>query len=194
MNTHQMILNLNENEKIIIDLSYSIEEILPFDMVFIKLFTANILQLAEDRALPFLRRFKDVLKNAFDEKSIFYINPNQDIGYIWNKELKDDVADLVLILDKTESYWVGREYMVWSTTGNMKPHITTWIYNDPEGNIIFHITPVLKNIFTISKKKFDIWMQSYKPFLIRTIPKNVAQEWLNQINDALKIVESKLIK
>ena len=82
MNTHQMILNLNENEKIIIDLSYSIEEILPFDMVFIKLFTANILQLAEDRALPFLRRFKDVLKNAFDEKSIFPTNPNQDIGYI----------------------------------------------------------------------------------------------------------------
>ena len=66
------------------------------------------------------------------------------------------MADLVLILDKTESYWVGREYIVWSTTGNMKPHITTWIYNDPEGNIIFHITPVLKNIFTISKKKFDI--------------------------------------
>lgn len=37
-------------------------------------------------------------------------------------------------------------------------------------------------------------MQSYKPFLIRIIPKNVAKKWLNQIDDALKIVESKLKK
>jgi len=196
MNKDQMVFALNKNEKIIIDLSYSIEEILPFDPICISFSFEATVKLAKGHILPTLREFKNVLKKAMDEQSTWPDKINEDIGCIWNKVLKDDIPDenIVLLQGETVKYWSGQRYIAWSTTGNMKPHTTTWIYNNPEGNIIFHITPVLKNILTASKKKYDIFMQSYKPFLMRTIPKNVAQEWLNQIDDALKIVESKLKK
>ena len=149
-----MIFTLNKNEKIIIDLSYSIEEILPFDPISIRFSSEATVKLAKNHILPTLREFKIVLKKAIDKESTWPDKINEDIGCIWNKVLKDDIPDenIVLLQGETVKYWSGQRYIAWSTTGNMKPHITTWIYNDPQGNIIFHITPVLKNILAASKK------------------------------------------
>ena len=104
-----MIFTLNKNEKIIIDLSYSIEEILPFDPISIRFSSEATVKLAKNHILPTLREFKIVLKKAIDKESTWPDKINEDIGCIWNKVLKDDIPDenIVLLQGETVKYWSG---------------------------------------------------------------------------------------
>ena len=133
-----MIFTLNKNEKIIIDLSYSIEEILPFDPISIRFSSEATVKLAKNHILPTLREFKIVLKKAIDKESTWPDKINEDIGCIWNKVLKDDIPDenIVLLQGETVKYWSGNRYKLWSNS------VETWMYNDDHGNIILEITPV----------------------------------------------------
>jgi hypothetical protein len=36
---------------------------------------------------------------------------------------------------------------------------------------------------------YEEWIKNYKPLLIRTIPKDVAEQWLNQAQEILKKIE-----
>ena len=74
----------------------------------------------------------------------------------------------------------------------MRPKLSKWLYNDAFGNIIFEITPEIIDISNLSKKRYDLWMQSYKPFFKCIMSQDTAQNWLYEITHVLKVLEKNL--
>jgi len=189
-NITELFFVLNKNERIIIQLPVSIDIISACDDVIIKfIHNDNNIMLANDCFLHVLRQLKSKLKLALGTKLFLHDSITQDIGLMWNKMLYGDKAGLVFEKHENQDFWVGNRYLLWSTPGSINPSLSTWLYNDQNGNIILHITPEHKDIFTISRKKFDKWMKAYEPFLIKVISQNTAHIWLDQVNELLEIIE-----
>jgi hypothetical protein len=117
-----------------------------------------------------------------------------DIGYVWNKELRGDDG---LRYEKMEGrdYWVGLRNALWSTPGDVEPNLTTWLYNDKNGAIVLEITPNYPWHFRDSEPNekfisYQEFMRGYKPYLKKNIAKDVAEKWLEQAKQILMIIKS----
>lgn len=116
---------------------------------------------------------------------------NQNIGYQYNQYINEDNPNIEYEKIETIKSWVGNRYKLWSYS------VETWIYNDKLGNIILEITPVYPKTFRDPEEDLDIqdyqnWMKSYAPILIRTIPKNIAKNWLKQTEDILEEIKTNI--
>jgi len=192
-NITELFFVLNKNERIIIQLPVSIDIISACDDVIIKfIHNDNNIMLANDCFLHVLRQFKNMLQSALDNKLSLHSSITKDIGYLWNNVLKGNKSSLTFIKNENQDVWIGEQYLLWSTSSKANPNVSTWLYNDVDGSIIFHITPNLKDIFTISQKEFDTLMQSYASLLITTIPQDIASTWLKQTEKILKTIEKTL--
>lgn len=112
----------------------------------------------------------------------------QDIGLYWNQELNEEDPSSILNYGINGNSWVGNKYFLWGTDSSKKyEQFGTWLYNNAQGDIIFEVTPVYPETFidpmNIDEiQDYEQWMQNeYKPFLVRIIPKNIAMQWLEQI-------------
>src|SRR5205085_11669823 len=86
-------------------------------------------------------------------------------------------------------YWVGDKYRLWGYGSR-----GVWIYNSGDDSIIFEVTPAYAGGFAYPQKciPYNQWIKKYKPYLIRIIPRDVAQQWLEQCNAILKQIEENI--
>jgi hypothetical protein len=141
--------------------------------------------------------FYVLLKKAVKNKLKLHKSIIQDIGFLYNEESEGKEGFFYTKLENRD-YWIGNRSNLWSPVviyGNLQ----TWIYNNEAGDIIFEITPVYPYHYCDPEEEpnfipYEEWMKDYKPFLIRTIPKDVAQRWLEQTKLLLKQIKKNIKK
>lgn len=151
----------------------------------------QLLCIGQDTAGGFFESFITKLKTAIDRNLQLHESLTQNLGFMYNEKRQGKQGFFMIKASDNKSiYWVGANYKIWSTYTTTKPILSTWLYNDYEGNIIFEITKNYKwsaypdepedpNFVT-----YDEFMKDYKPLIHRVIPRDVAIQWLEQ---AMKI-------
>jgi len=117
-----------------------------------------------------------LLKKVINNKAGLPSSIDQDLGYLWNQKMHADS-------DNKEKYELPGP--LWCSTGHEEGICESWLYNNDQGDIILEITPSYRWHFFDPEEgenyiTYEEFMQNYKPILFRTIPKEVAQQWLMQ--------------
>ncbi len=122
---------------------------------------------------------KNALKKALENQLQLHPSIMQDIGYLYNQMLQFKPTNPVLVYEP--DYWVGLNNLLWNS------ELATWLYNDIDGNIILHITPLYPGNWTdiqfddeANEIAYAKWIAQYKPFWTTTLSPTVAQIWLDQ--------------
>ena len=194
MNQHNITFSFNNLEKIVIELEEPFEVVHCCYQAPIVLYFENKKYLLMDDAVRyriclFITLLTKVLNNEFQ----LHESIKEDIGYLRNEEFQNK-SGLVYEKSKTIDCWVGAKHSLWSGEG-----VSTWLYNDKKGNIIFEITPHYKYHFSDPEKTpnfmpYEEWAKNYKPYLIRIIPTDVAKQWLDLAHNVLKKIDENTAK
>jgi len=181
------IIDFNLNDSTIIRIASNIkiellnccEDITMYLLKNDKTYLLTISPLQEDIFI-----LKSALKKALQNQFSLHPSINQDIGILWNQCLQCKPGLTYKKLEKRNS-WVGLSYLLWGYG-----ELATWIYNDADGNIVLHITPVYRNKWEDNEEDDDEeandlaykeWMATeYKPLLTTILSPDIAQAWLNQ--------------
>lgn len=188
MCNNNVIFKIDDHERIVIELN-SIEQVFYYDEVQIKWFGSQSFLLTDDCLLYLVRQFKGMLLWALNNELQLDESIQENLGYMWNRLLHGDSG-----FKYKDEFWVGLNYSLWETPGNVNPVLTTWIYNDIKGNIILEIAPDYRWHHMDPKPgekfiSYEEFMKNYKPYIVRIIPKNVATRWLAQAEHLLQTIE-----
>ena len=198
----ELILKLSENELIEI---LTVDRInfnkIDFSYGEIQAYFVNNkevpLCIGEETASSFFISFINNLKKAIDNELPLHESLTRNLGVLYNEYHQDQPGFfMVSSLDGLSRYWVGANYIVWSTYNTTKPMLTSWLYNDNEGNIIFEVTKNYKWSTCPDDPEdpdfmsYGDFMKDYKPLIHRTIPRDIAVKWLK---DVMKIHKSLFI-
>ncbi len=142
-------------------------------------------------------RFNYMLPLAIKQKLQLDGSIKKSLGYYWNEIFADrsSCVDLRYELHSQGSYssWVGTDYFVSGTHYLApKPHLSTWLYNDKNGDIILEVTPMFdwSGHEVPEQEEMDryfAFLKNYEPVLRQVIPREVAQQWLEQTKKWYKI-------
>ena len=206
---HEIFFNLSTTEKIRIECEDGIQDVHCCywgHIFFIQEHHSYLLM--HDTIMYCQQCFAGILKKVLANKlklhsSMQLHGPlNKDIGFCFN-ESRQSKPDLVRKVEENGEGggWIGMKYMVWGSK------VITWIYNDSDGNIIFELTPSFPGEPTYkfddepptpeeiaNSAWYEEWIKSYKPILIRKIPREVAQQWLEQAEEILKTIEDNIAR
>jgi len=131
-------------------------------------------------------RLKNFLIAALDGKLQLHESISQDIGYLYNQELQNKSGLFFIQLDNRD-FWIGRDYLLWAFE-----YMATWIYNAPNGDIVFAVTPLYQGSFLSTQKtmmSYAKWMKTYKPHLMVILSRKIVQRWLAQTNSILEQID-----
>ena len=118
------------------------------------------------------------------------------LGYIWNEIFQEKSGFFYEPSeDGKDCHWVGSNYHLWGTHGkDVNPHVTTWLYNDEQGNIILEVTEMYRwssleydSADAIPFVSYEDFIKNYKPIFKKIIPKHVAQRWLLQAQQLYEV-------
>lgn len=199
MNKNEIIFKLNDTEKIVVELE---EELRNIDccseapIVFLQ--DSKKVTLSKDSVRENMTILSNLLREALSNELQLHKSITEDIGYVynqysdflWNKKSKAPNSFGYTQLEGRD-IWAGNKYNVWNSA------LTSWIYNDIDGSIIFELTPMYPEDFFYTKKKpqkisYQEWIKGYAPYLIEKIPYNVAQKWLTQANAILEQIDENI--
>ena len=194
MKKHEIIFTLSDTEQIIIKLEKNLEDINCCDESSIQLIMdKHTYLLSHDSISEQMYSLSHLLTEALANRLQLHESITKDIGYLYNEDLHWTFNEELskrpphLVHVQENNWWVGDKHNLWCH------EYQSWIYNDAQNNIIFELTPLYPGLFDTEEKKYPVpfkeWMQNYKPFLMRTIPREVAQKWLEQANSILKTIE-----
>ncbi len=183
MNNSIFIFTLNKYIKITIEPDeYSVDTIDCFQEASFSIIQNNQkILLCHNFFSSYLEEFIIALKQSVQKNrqldSYFFKN----IGYYWNESMNGVDPENPF----NENYALLKKYALWES------HITTWIYNDEQGNIILEITPYYPYAFSdeYSYQDFLTWMQNYKPLLKTILPRHTAEQWLIQAQQILDTID-----
>lgn len=196
MSKYNIIFKLNDIEKIIIEPENPIEELdccYEAQIIFLQDSKKNIL--SKDAVHNNMIILSNLLTKALSNKLQLHKSITEDIGYIYNQYsdyLCNDKSKVQNNFGYTKlegrDIWAGNKYNLWNSA------LTSWIYNDADGSIIFELTPMYPENFFYTKKKpqkipYQEWIKDYRPYLITKIPHNIAQQWLAQANAILNQID-----
>lgn len=206
MKCYHINFELDKKEKIIVQLTSPLHDIYCCDrasIVWTNDYTSYVL--LDDSVFPIynmVQVFIILLNKSLSNKLQLHQSlTTMDIGYLYNEDLQNKPG-LAYEQWEGEEYplWVGYKYFLWA--GN---DVQSWIYNNNAGDIVFEITPNFpeklstnfsNNRLSIEKQKnhesYKKWIQEYRPLLIRTIPREVAEQWLDKANQTLKTIEKNI--
>jgi hypothetical protein len=194
MNINKIVFKLNEQEKIIIELEESFENIDCCYREHMNFYRDDkiLCHFSLDTIRYYLATLQILLKSALANKLQLHESITLDVGFLDNEDCQEKKN---LVYDGV--HWVGRKYAFIAGYLNEKSWFSSWIYNDISGNIIFELTPKYRWYFYVKKEAkkykdyipYEEWIKNYKPLLIRTIPKDVAEQWLHQAQEILKNIE-----
>ncbi len=199
MRLHDVVFLLNEAEKIVVKLACSIHEAdccFRAPIVFVQTNKEYILGDGAVSSVSFnMHRFVDMLSLALSNSLQLHEslkksnNIGDDIGYLYNEYLQNNISKLVYKKEKNEDYdhWVGDRHRLWGK------ELQVWIYNNQDGDIFLKFTPIFPGKFSLgdpidseeieNAAQYTGWIKDYTPFLTRKIPREVAQKWLEQANE-----------
>ena len=192
----EVTLIMNTTEKITFKLPCTIKELHAFDRITIEFHDNNqqYYILYNNFADGAISRLQVMLRRALNNNLEKHPSITHNIGYLWNEELAEKPGLTYTQLEGTD-HWVGIQNLLWSTTAQIRPVVSAWLYNNATGDIVFEVTPTYPWHFsepTDADKdymEYEDFMKDYKPLLIRTISTEVAQQWLVQAQDLLKHIE-----
>lgn len=199
VNKHSIIFELDECERISIEIDQPLEDLECYcqtPIVFYKntwTYPLSVEDIKENMDI-----FCDQLQQALNNELQLYPSINLPLGYMHNFYLKhclegyvDSDVNLVWTAGDVSESWIGTNFQLFGHKG-----LATWLYNDKEGSIVFEITPVyLEEYETISEHDkasfFDQWIKKYKSYIHRKIPKHIAYSWLRQSNLIRSYIDEK---
>jgi hypothetical protein len=196
MNRYNITFTINKTEQIVIQLNDPLSIIECCDEAPIVLMQDNICTfLVEDNIKFHLDIFTNLLTKSLNDELKLHSSIQKDIGFLYNEQLQGKPGFIYEKLEK-RNYWIGNQYNLWSPC-IAKGNLTTWIYNDIDGSIIFEITPIYPDSSGNPERAakfipYEQWIKKYKSYLIRIIPRDVAQQWLDQCNAILKQIEENI--
>lgn len=136
------------------------------------------------------------LKEALNNKLQLHESMTQDIGYLWNEAYRDKPG---LVYEKSEEVpiWVGDKYRIWCAGKEGEPCFSLWMYNAADASIILEITPDYPWDFEGAEENsgyvsYDEWIKTYEPLVIRTIPKDIARQWLEQAEGIVRQIQENI--
>jgi len=183
MNNSIFIFNLDKYIKIAIEPDeYDIDTIDCFQEASFSIIQNNQKTLLSHNFFsPYLEEFIIALKQALQKNRQLDSYLTQNIGYYWNESVNGVNPENPF----NENYSLLKKYALWES------HITTWIYNNEQGQIILEITPYYPHTFSdnFSYQDFLTWMQNYKPLYKTIIPRHVAEQWLAQAQQILDTID-----
>lgn len=190
---NKVVFYLSKNEAIVFELGCSLTDIGPCDDIDI-LFQDNDMsfRLTHDCLLYLTREFLGKLELVLSDRLSLDPSINEDIGYLYNKELHGEPG-FVYTEQEGQKFWIGGRNLLFSTPG-----CSTWFYNDGQGKIVLQITPNYLWHFSKPKKNdnfttYDEFMKNYTSTATYIISHITAKQWLQQIKNLLENVEAKLI-
>ncbi len=133
--------------------------------------------------------FITCLKKAVDKKLHLHESLTQNLGFMQNQYYQDKTGFIQVSTPNDSSpYWVGFDYEIFSAYGESNPHVSTWLYNNLNGNIILEVAKDYPWHFIMLEGDpedpefitYDEFMKDYKPLIHRVIPRDVAITWLDQ--------------
>jgi hypothetical protein len=196
MNIHNIIFKINDTEKIIIELKEPLDNVDCCYQECINFYKGNknLCNFSTDTIRYNLKELASLLSQALENKLQLHKSITKDIGYLANEADQEKLG-----ISYINHLWVGRRYALFGGNLNEKTYLYSWIYNDKDSNIIFEITPKYKWHFSEPKKgesyiPYEEWIKTYKPFLIRKIPVEVACQWLDQATSILNKIEENMAK
>jgi hypothetical protein len=189
MSKHNIILSLNDREKIVIELEEQLR-------VVHCCYRAPMTLCFEDKTYPFsnesisdnMQGLILMLEKALENK--LHLHPSiKDIGLAKNEYFQDKPGIIYKKDKEDKSYWVGYDNQLYSGKG-----LYIWLYNNLDGSIILELTPAYSDPVDDPEDKqhyipYEEWAKNYKPYAIRIIPRDVAQQWLNQARDILNQID-----
>lgn len=192
--THYVIFYINENSKIVIPLQDPIEwlgAIYEENILFYHKKEKLILskKTIYHDMIELSKHLNEALKNNLSlDKSI-----NKDIGYLVHQYHLDETTVTQCIFATGVMSWVGYQYKLWEATHNNQCFMS-WIYNAPDGSIIFEITPFYPYMYCEPEEEpnyipYEEWIKSYKPYFITTLSRETAQQWTEQAEKIIWMVE-----
>lgn len=189
---NELLLKLTESEslKIITKNNINFDEI-DFCCSELQVYFLNIkenqLQIGQESAGLVFEAFIKRLKKSINNKLQLHESITQNLGIMWNEKFQGKSGFFMVPTPSGKSnYWVGLDYEIWETFNDINPYVTTWMYNDYNGNIILEVTPFYK--WSVQEQEdddpdfitYDEFMKNYTPLIHRVIPREIADAWVEQ--------------
>jgi hypothetical protein len=199
MSKFELEFHLRDTEKIVIKLKENLGEVhCCYEALIVFLGDNIVSELSCESIRHNIGCLSYLLCKSLNKELTLHSSITLDIGLLWNKVLQHQRSGLFYINADQRKMWVGCQYILWETRGSMKS-LTTWLYNDHDGSIIFEITPNYPWEFEGAEQDsnfipYEEWIKSYKPFLIRKIPIEVARQWLDQATSVLNKIEENMAR
>ena len=201
INTHQTIFKINNQKQIIIQFPYSLDNLNPCsELSILFLHKDKKICLTKDFLYHNISKLSNLLKKALNTELLLHSSITQDIGYLFNQysayvcgENIEQSISLAYDEKNHTSYWPGNNYHLWSQD------FISWIYNAPDKSIILEITPFYPYMYCEPEEEPDYipyheWIKTYKPYLVQTIPREIAQQWLTQAEHIINTIEDNVKK
>lgn len=192
---YEITFPINDTLKIIIPLSEPIEFLGPIYQEHILLFhNQQKLILSKSTVYHNMLYLADLLEKALNSKLFLHPSITQDIGYYHNEYLANNTNFPTQILADGNTDWVGYFYHLWSARENLSS-FDSWIYNAPNGDIVFKVTPLYPYMYSEPEKETDYipyeqWIKNYKPYLMIILPKVIAEQWLKQAKHVVNTIQN----
>jgi hypothetical protein len=191
----ELLLNKSSKESInFYTEQIKISEVFLFENVTATFNGNESIEISENCFNQVLETLRIMLAACVNNELSIHDSIKKSLGFYWCQYLKNNNRKgLFYKKNQTgKSYWIGYDYMLFSST---EENPASWLYNDKLGNIILELTPSYKWFFDKPEAgeifiKYLEWMKAYKPLLIRTISKETAKQWLNQIDKLIEVVKA----
>lgn len=211
MYPYDIVFKLNNDERFIIELDDYLEKLPCYCLIPVVFFLNQQGYVLSEWGLPeVVQDMRNNLVKALRNELQLHPSITRDIGYLENINFDHDNKQAEIAEERNEDYWqphtdlmytqdgdffswVGNVYKIWG-----HDNLATWIYNDSQGNIIFEITQRYPGLFAEDKRSihisFEEWMKTYKPFVVRIISPETAQQWIEQADKIITYIKEKWAK
>ena len=186
-----LILTLSKSEyiKIIPDHDLDFEKI-SFCCNNIKLYFVDDqrqIRIGQESAGELFEPFITCLKKAINGKLQLHESLTKNLGFMQNQYYQDKTGFVRIATPNSPStYWVGFDYEICTTFADANPHVSTWMYNDKDNNIILEVTKDYSWSMDGEDQEepgfetYEEFMKDYQPVINRVIPRDIAVQWLEQ--------------
>ncbi|MBI2352856.1 hypothetical protein HYV11_01265 [Candidatus Dependentiae bacterium] len=144
----------------------------------------------------FLEKFELLLPLVLEQKLVLDVSIQKSLGFYLNEIFADRESFVNLKYEYYDSCaysdWIGMHYFMTSTCAPHDPVVTTWMYNDINGDIVLEVTEMFSwsEQEVASSEEMDRYfefLKNFKPILKQVIPKKVAEQWLRKAKKWYKI-------
>jgi len=193
MNLYEITFQLNESEKIVI--KFGEQAVMMNCCHEVPIFfvgESERLQIDCDSIRSCTQHLQSLLMKALNNELQLHKSVQNNIGYLytqykfyWYDSSILETMGFVFEDNKGKKRWVGKGYLLFAHD------VAVWIYNDSKEDIVLEFTPwYTGNNFDEEGEtdftQYDAFLKEYKSLFTRIIPRDVAQQWLDQANQILQ--------